>query len=107
MILANRSYSVFILSMVWGVILLISGCSTSEQFTGYSYDPEGVTNTTDKEIQLQHKRTIGIIKDGVWVSNEFNGARMNDFYKVSDSQYRNVIDTERLPIKYNPWLTIQ
>src|SRR5699024_7565488 len=103
MISVNRSYSIFILSIMWGAILLISGCSTSEQFTGYSYDPEGTTNTTDKEIELQHKRTIGINKDGVWVSNEFNGARMNDFYKVSDSLYRVVIEPERHPVNNSPW----
>src|SRR5699024_12486981 len=98
MISVNRSYSIFILSIMWGAILLISGCSTSEQFTGYSYDPEGTTNTTDKEIELKHKRTIGINKDGVWVSNAFNGARMNDCYKVSDSLYQNVIYPDRPPV---------
>src|SRR5699024_12275600 len=66
-------------------------------------DPEGTTNTTDKEIELQPKRTIGINKDGVWISNEFNGARMNDFYKVSDSLYRVVIEPERHPVNNSPW----
>src|SRR5699024_5519406 len=65
--------------------------------------PEGVTNNVDKEIQLQHKRTIGIAEDSVWVSNEFSGARMNDFYKVGNALYRIVIEPERHPINNSPW----
>lgn len=84
-------------------LLIMISCSSSGEFTGFSYDPEGVTNTTDKEIQQQHRRTIRISEDSVWVSNEFPGARMNDFYKVSDSLYRVVIEPENQPINNSPW----
>lgn len=88
-------------------LLLLSSCSSTEEFTGYSYDPEGVTNTTDKEIRPQHKRTIGISTTGVWISNEFDGARMNNFYRVKDSLYRVVIEPENHPVNNSPWYSFK
>ncbi len=84
-------------------IMIVTACSPTGDFTGYSYDPEGVTITTDKEIQPQYKRTIGVEMGSIWVSNEFPGARMSDFYKVSDSLYRVVIDPENEEINNSPW----
>ncbi|SMO55371.1 Zinc carboxypeptidase [Fodinibius sediminis] len=83
--------------------MVLYSCKSSEEFTGYAYDPEGVTNTSDKEIQPQHKRTIGRSEEGIWISNEFKGARMNDFYKVDKSLYRVVIEPENHPINNSPW----
>jgi predicted deacylase len=85
------------------ISLLIGNCSSSGDFTGYSYDPEGVTDTKNKEIQNQHKRVIGVDKQSIWISNEFKGARMNDFYQVNDSLYRVVIEPENHPINESPW----
>lgn len=85
------------------VVILIGSCTYQDQFTGYSYDPEGVTETTDKEIETQYKRIIGVDNSSVWISNEFDGARMNDFYKVNDSLYRVIIEPENLPINESPW----
>jgi len=93
----------------WVVLLLlvVVSCSSSKKFTGFSYDPKGSTVTTDKVIHPQHKRTIGIRDDDVWVSNEFAGARMSDFYKVSDSLYRVVIKPEIYPVNDSPWYSFK
>lgn len=91
------------LTFLLSLILLVSACAPSEDFSGYSYDPEGVTITTDKEIQPQYKRTIGVNWGNIWVSNEFDGARMSDFYQVNDSLYRVVIDPENSKINNSPW----
>lgn len=85
------------------VTFLITGCRSSGEFSGYSYDPEGVTETTDKNTHPQYKRTIGVDNQQIWVSNEFAGARMNDFYQVNDSLYRVVIEPERDAINNSPW----
>ncbi|MDX1585945.1 MAG: M14 family metallopeptidase [Balneolaceae bacterium] len=94
-------------SQLWGVLflfaLLSTSCSSSEKFSGFSYDPEGATVTTDKEITPQHERTIGISSEGVWLSNEFPGARMNDFYRLNDSLYQVVLEPENHPINNSPW----
>lgn len=78
-------------------------CNSQDQFTGFPYDPEGATETTDKETQKQYKRTIGVGDGSIWVSNEFPGARMNDFYQVSDSLYRIIVEPENHPINNSPW----
>ena len=83
--------------------LIFIGCSSSDEFTGFSYDPEGATVTTDKEIQSQHKRIIGVNDRSIWISNEFSGARMNDFYQVNDTLYRVVIEPENSPVNESPW----
>lgn len=83
--------------------LLMGGCSSTGEFSGFSYDPEGATITTDKTVQPQHKRTIGSVRDDIWISNEFTGARLNDFYKQNDSLFRAVIEPENHPVNNSPW----
>lgn len=83
--------------------IMISSCKTAEEFTGYDYDPEGVTETTDREINSQAKRTIGFMEDGVWISNEFEGARVNDVRRKSKYHYLLQINPEISPINNSPW----
>lgn len=84
------------------LLVVFSSCKSSE-FTGYSYDPEGVTETSDKEITSQHKRTIGFTGDGVWITNEFAGARVSDAFKVKERHYKIIIEPEISPINNSPW----
>ena len=79
------------------------GCKSAGEFTGFSYDPPDVTNTEDKEIEEQNKRVIGVGSPKIWVSNEFEGARVNDFYAVNDSVYEVLIKPENAPINNSPW----
>ncbi|MDZ7680793.1 MAG: M14 family metallopeptidase [Fodinibius sp.] len=85
------------------IIVAVTACSTSDKFTGFSYDPEGVTETSDKEINQQYKKVIGLDDRSLWISNEFAGARLNDFYQVNDSLYRAVIEAENEQINNSPW----
>lgn len=104
----TKIYSkLFTSTAVIGLFLIAVSCSTSNKFNGFSYDPEGSTVTTDKQVQPQHKRTIGINSEQIWLSNEFAGARMNDFYKVSDSLYRVVIKPEIVPVNDSPWYSFK
>lgn len=97
----SDSVRALILSLT--LLVLVVACSSSKEFTGYSYDPEGVTNTVDKETLPQYKRTIGVDSGTVWVTNEFAGARMSDFYQVNDSLYRLVVNPENREINNSPW----
>lgn len=101
--LFNNLNSAFSLIICTAFALILASCSSSDEFTGFSYDPEGATVTTDKEIQDQHKRVIGVNNRSVWISNEFSGARMNDFYQVNDTLYRVVIEPENSPVNESPW----
>lgn len=91
--------------LVWVLLLIVAtvGCKSSEEFTGFSYDPPDVTNTKDKEIEEQHYRVIGAGTPKIWVSNEFDGARLNDFYAINDSVYQVLIKPENAPINNSPW----
>lgn len=96
-----------ILFSLLALALAIGGCGSSGEFTGFSYDPEGVTVTTDKEINPQHKRRIGVNDGSIWVSNEFPGARMIDFYQVNDSLYRVISAPENYPVNNSPWYSFK
>ncbi|WP_069131633.1 M14 family metallopeptidase [Rhodohalobacter halophilus] len=89
------------------IFILYTGCKSTEEFSGYSYDPEGVTETTDKEIEEQNRRTIGFREDGVWISNEFSGSRVNDVVRVAPYHYELQIRPEISPINNSPWYGFQ
>ena len=82
--------------------LLLVGCRQTGNIP-LEYDPPGSTVTTSKEITPQKKRTIGFQKSGVWVSNEFDGARLNDFYQTDEASYTAVIRPENAPINNSAW----
>jgi len=86
-----------------GAFVLFAGCKTSEEFTGFNYDPPDVTNTTTKNIKIQSKRIIGAGQPRVWISNEFEGARFNDFQKTGEHHYTITIEPELAPVNNSPW----
>jgi hypothetical protein len=88
----STSYLVLI-----ALFFLIIACSPKGKEGLISYDPEGSTVTTNKQIDSQHKRTIGVRSEGVWITNEFKTARMNDFYKTEGDTFRVVIEPEIEP----------
>jgi hypothetical protein len=83
--------------------LLMLNCKSSEEFTGFSYDPPNVTNTQDRKVKPQYRRIIGAGDPTVWVSNQFEGARSNDFYAINDSTFEVFIEPENAPINNSPW----
>jgi cytosolic carboxypeptidase protein 6 len=88
-------------------LILFTSCRTAAEFTGYDYDPEGVTETYDREIDRQSKRTIGFRDDGVWISNEFYGSRVNDIERLGRHHYRLIIKPEISPVNNSPWYGFQ
>jgi cytosolic carboxypeptidase protein 6 len=99
----NLSSNKFLFIFLISAFIALNGCKSTEDFTGYSYDPEGVTDTADREISAQHKRTIGFLSDGVWISNEFPGSRANDVYRIDTHHYKITINPEISPINNSPW----
>lgn len=98
-------YKSFILVIVLSLGLI--SCKSSEEFSGFSYDPPDVTNTTDKTITIQPKRTVGVFDPKIWISNEFEGARANDVYMVNDSTLEVFIKPENHPINNSPWFAFR
>lgn len=93
--------------IIIALALLVWGCASSEDFAGYSYDPEDVTETSDKETTPHYIRAIGVDDGNIWVSNDFPGSRLSDFYQVNDSLYRVTIKPERNKINNSPWYAFQ
>ena len=83
--------------------LLLVGCRHSAGDAPLAYDPPGSTVTTTKEIVPQTKRTYAFEQAGVWVSNEFAGARLNELRQTNDSVYTAVIRPENAPINNSAW----
>ena len=98
----------FRIKNIFAALIFISACSTQkETVTPIYYDPPGATVTTDKQITYQHYRTISFSNSGIFVSNEFEGARLNDFYQVDESTYTAVIEPENAPINDSPWYSFK
>lgn len=85
------------------VFISLLNCKSSEEFTGFSYDPPNVTDTQDREVKPQYRRIIGAGNPTVWISNKFEGARVNDFYAINDSTFEVFIEPENFPINNSPW----
>jgi len=97
----------FFLVVIFILIVIVSCKNNDEKVTPLPYDPPGAIITTDKEISLQHRRTISFSNTEIFVSNEFAGARLNDFYQVNESTYTAFIEPENSPINDSPWYSFK
>jgi murein tripeptide amidase MpaA len=90
-------------NIIWLSVILFSACKAPSEFTGYSYDPPGVTDTKGRDISPQFRRIIGAGNPRVWLSNEFESARANDFYQINNNTFEVLIEAENYPINNSPW----
>ncbi|MGM0587797.1 MAG: M14 family metallopeptidase [Bacteroidota bacterium] len=81
----------------------LSSCSSSKEFTGFSYDPDGVTETNDKKITPVQRRTITYPQDQVTFLTNFDGARLSKVHRKSAFRYQLQIQAENTPINNSPW----
>lgn len=89
------------------VPIILMACKSSSNFTGFSYDPPGVTNTVGKITEPQNRRVIGAGTPKVWISNEFRGARASDFYQIDANTFEVLIRPENAPINNSPWFAFK
>ena len=80
------------------LFVLFASCQVKKLPTTHNF-PSPV-DTQDRPILLQEKKVYKI--DGIQLSNEFDGARANDFTKINDSTYRVTILPENEPINESP-----
>lgn len=74
-------------------ILLTFSCS----YKAEKIDLPVKIDTTDKPILLQEKKVFGVEELKIYASNEFDGARLNDFIKLNDSTIQVVVSPENVP----------
>ena len=92
------------LILVLGVTLAYScGKKSIPQATTYDF-PKPV-DTKDHPVTLQNR--VLFDAGGVYATNKFRAARLNDFVKENDSLFKAVIEPENTPINHSPWFAFK
>ena len=80
------------------ILIKVSSCtSTAEVFF------QDVVDTSDKEIKFQEKKIFSFDKSGVYFSNDFEGARLNNVIQKNDSSFILKVLPENIPINPSPF----
>ena len=85
-------------------ILSLTACST---FKAKVYHFPSPVDTTNRPTEMQVKKTYSFVEQGIFVDNEFEGARLNDFIMVNDSSFQALIKPENAPINPSPWYSFR
>ncbi len=80
-------------------------CSTSKKLTYYEF-PKPI-DTKEKAINYQTKKTYSFSEMGVYVSNEFDGARLNDCKMVDEHTIIATMSPENTPINASAYYAMQ
>ena len=74
-------------------LILLLSCQTKKKVIFETY-----IDTNNKSIEIQTKRTFEIKNLNIYASNQFDGARLNNFQKLNDSTVVAYITPENTPI---------
>jgi len=85
------------INLIFLCYLLIGCVSTKKVFF------EDIVDTSDKAINIQDKKVFSFDESGVYFSNRFEGARLNDVKKQNDSSFILFINPENKPINISPF----
>ena len=89
---------IFIIRSIGFVAMVMVSCKSVKEVAF-----ETPVDTTSKEITFQKKQEYFLEEAGVHASNQFDGARLNDFIKLNDSTARVLILPENKPINRSPY----
>ena len=81
-------------------ILLFNNCKTNKQWEGQGSIKK--VNTESVPIQLQYKGIFNL-GNGIYCSNDFDGARLNGVALTKDTIITVLIAPENMPINGSPW----
>lgn len=79
----------------------VSGQDQKPVFQGQP--PVEAVDTTTRPIEKQWKGAFPFEADGVFFSNEFDGARLNKIERTGENSYVILITPENAPINHSPW----
>ena len=88
------------LFFIFIIIPLLWSCKQETQWKGQ--EPVKKVSTQTVPIQLQYKGTFDL-GNGAFISNEFEGARLNGVARSNDSLITVLIAPENTPINASPW----
>ncbi|MEM6629014.1 MAG: M14 family metallopeptidase [Bacteroidota bacterium] len=95
-----NSKGIYRLILSIGLLFFISACKQAQQWSGQ--DPIQKVSTLTRPIQKQY---VGIfdLGEGIYLSNQFAGARMNGAVLTSSDKVSVLITPENTPINFSPW----
>ena len=88
------------LFFIFIIIPLLWSCKRETQWKGQ--EPVKRVSTQTVPIQLQYKGIFDL-GNGAFISNEFEGARLNGVARSNDSLITVLIAPENTPINNSPW----
>ncbi len=65
--------------------------------------PPALAISETRPIFHTHRRTFGFLDQGVWISNEFEGGKIDDVWQGGDSEFVVHLRPENVPINASAW----
>jgi hypothetical protein len=82
------------------IIVCFLGCKSTTQWQGQA----PIRKVSTKTVPVQRQYTgVFDLGDGVFMSNDYSGARMNGVARTNDTLISVLITSENLPINPSPW----
>ncbi len=79
---------------IFFLLLVVWACSPSEP---------GLAISESRPIEDMHRRTIGFMEEGVWISNEFDGGRVSDAWQYGEDSFVIQLRPENAPVNNSAW----
>lgn len=95
----RKSFNRSVLYGMLGVALLHSACA--------GISPRQLANLPGPGVEFQEKKVYRFKEQGVYFSNRFHGARLNNASVLNDSTFVIQIKPENSPINPSPWYAFQ
>ena len=93
---------IFFNKSIFLIYIFVGGCITTPKILF-----EDPVDTKNKRISIQEKKTFSFEEAGVYFSNEFQGARLNDVIKKNDTCFIISILPENQPINPSPFYAFE
>lgn len=88
------------LAVILFLLITFSACKSVVQWEGQG--PIQLIETVDRPISIQKKQSWDV-GNGIFLSNQFDGARLNEAERVNDTLVRVILLPENEPINPSPW----
>ncbi|WP_199120964.1 M14 family metallopeptidase [Pedobacter sp. ASV28] len=86
--------------------IILQSCAVKKEALVSSHQI-GKLDTTAIKVKLQEKKIFSFPKEGVFFTNDFPSARLNQLNKVNDSTYNITIEAENRPINSSSWFAFK
>ncbi len=94
----KKFFSIFLF-----LALFISALGQDSKPVFQGQQPAQEVDTTTKPIEKQTRQVFSFEEDGVYFSNDFDGARLNKIERTGENSYTILITPENFPINMSPW----